>query len=134
SKLNKSIKGFTTNAYNKLLSYAYPGNVRELRNIIEYAANICQGKKIRSENLPQYIFTCQVSNSMPQPKAYDIGQQEEILHPESFKPRTGNWNDIEKEMILQALTKTRGNRSQAAEILGWGRTTLWRKLKMHGFT
>ncbi|MCJ7601539.1 MAG: sigma-54-dependent Fis family transcriptional regulator, partial [Desulfobulbaceae bacterium] len=130
----KSIKGFTTNAYNKLLSYAYPGNVRELRNIIEYAANICQGKKIRSENLPQYIFTCQVSNSMPQPKAYDIGQQEEISHPESFKPRAGNWNDIEKEMILQALTKTRGNRSKASEILGWGRTTLWRKLKMHGFT
>ena len=134
SKLNKSIKGFTTNAHNKLLSYAYPGNVRELRNIIEYAANICQGKKIRSEHLPQYIFTSQAGSTLPQPKAYDIGQQEEISRPETFKARPGNWNDIEKEMILQTLTKTRGNRSQAAEILGWGRTTLWRKLKMHGFT
>jgi len=134
AKLNKSLKGFSTNAFNKLLSYAYPGNVRELRNIIEYAANICQGKRIRSEHLPQYIFTHQVSGSLPQPKAYDSGPREETEPPESYKPRAGNWNDIEKEMILQALTKTRGNRSQAAEILGWGRTTLWRKLKTHGLT
>lgn len=132
SKLSKSIKGFSANAFAKLLSYAYPGNVRELRNIIEYAANICQGEKIRTEHLPPYISTCQVSNSITQPKAYDIGQQGQIPTPEPLKPRAGNWNDIEKEIILDALTKTRGNRSQAAKMLGWGRTTLWRKLKMHG--
>ena len=133
TKLNKSIKGFTTNALNLLLSYSYPGNVRELRNIVEYAANICQGKRVRTEHLPQYIFACQITTGAHQAAAHDsIHQEEEAPAPAPFKSRPGNWNDIEKEMILQALTKARGNRSHAAGILGWGRTTLWRKLKTHG--
>ncbi|MDD2467838.1 MAG: helix-turn-helix domain-containing protein, partial [Desulfobulbus sp.] len=43
-----------------------------------------------------------------------------------------DWSAIEKDLIIETLTQTRGNRSKAAEILGWGRTTLWRKLKIHG--
>jgi transcriptional regulator of acetoin/glycerol metabolism len=43
-----------------------------------------------------------------------------------------NWTAIEKEMILQALTTGKGNRQKAAELLGWGRTTLWRKIRQYG--
>ena len=43
-----------------------------------------------------------------------------------------DWLAIERELIVNTLTSTRGNRSRAAGILGWGRTTLWRKLKLHG--
>ena len=43
-----------------------------------------------------------------------------------------DWLAIEKELIVNTLTQTRGNRSKAAALLGWGRTTLWRKLKSHG--
>ena len=132
TKLNKSIKGFTTNALNLLLNYSYPGNVRELRNIVEYAANICQGKRVRTEHLPQYIFACQITTGTHQATAHETGRHDMDVPAETFKTRPGNWNDIEKEMILQALTKSRGNRSHAAGILGWGRTTLWRKLKTHG--
>jgi transcriptional regulator of acetoin/glycerol metabolism len=46
----------------------------------------------------------------------------------------GDWLAIERQLIVDTLTRTRGNRSQAATILGWGRTTLWRKLKRHGLT
>ncbi|MBW1749366.1 MAG: helix-turn-helix domain-containing protein, partial [Deltaproteobacteria bacterium] len=45
--------------------------------------------------------------------------------------KTGGWTEVEKEMIMDALRKTGGNRSKAAEILGWGRTTLWRKLNKY---
>ncbi len=48
-------------------------------------------------------------------------------------PASGkDWLAIEKDLIIETLTQTRGNRTKAAEILGWGRTTLWRKLKTHG--
>lgn len=43
-----------------------------------------------------------------------------------------DWLALEKELIISTLTQTRGNRSNASDILGWGRTTLWRKLKTHG--
>ena len=46
----------------------------------------------------------------------------------------GDWLAIERQLIVDTLTRTRGNRSRAAGILGWGRTTLWRKLKQHGLT
>ena len=42
------------------------------------------------------------------------------------------WGEIEKDIILKSLTKTGGNRSRAAELLGWSRSKLWRKIKHHG--
>ncbi len=45
---------------------------------------------------------------------------------------TGTWKDMEKQMILEALRQAKGHRGHAAEILGWGRSTLWRKMKALG--
>jgi transcriptional regulator of acetoin/glycerol metabolism len=42
------------------------------------------------------------------------------------------WDDVEKEMIIEALRKSRGKRNEAAKMLGWARSTLYRKLKYHG--
>jgi transcriptional regulator of acetoin/glycerol metabolism len=42
------------------------------------------------------------------------------------------WEDVQRKMILEALVKTGGRKSQAAELLGWGRSTLWRKMKYFG--
>ena len=55
SRFKKKIKSFSTNAHKILLDYYYPGNVRELRNIVEYAVNICDGDQIRPQFLPAYI-------------------------------------------------------------------------------
>ncbi|MEG6552097.1 helix-turn-helix domain-containing protein, partial [Desulfocurvibacter africanus] len=43
-----------------------------------------------------------------------------------------SWPDVERRMILDALVRAGGRRSKAAEILGWGRSTLWRKMKSYG--
>ncbi len=42
-----------------------------------------------------------------------------------------NWREMERRLISEALLKTRGNRTRAAKLLGWGRSTLWRKMKQH---
>ena len=55
AKLSKEISGFTRKTIDKLNRYHYPGNVRELRNIVEYAITICQERKIGTKDLPQYL-------------------------------------------------------------------------------
>jgi DNA-binding NtrC family response regulator len=42
------------------------------------------------------------------------------------------WEEVERRLILDALVKSRGRRARAAELLGWGRSTLWRKMKRYG--
>ncbi|MDR3630624.1 MAG: sigma 54-interacting transcriptional regulator [Desulfocapsaceae bacterium] len=132
ARLNKKISGFTIRSLEQLTAYSYPGNIRELRNIVEYCANICQDDRIRSEHLPKYLL------STPLPPAKE-GQDEQAAKTErsvingSDPSRIGkDWMSFEKEMVINALIKTHGNRSKAAKELGWGRTTLWRKLNIHG--
>ncbi len=138
--LKKPIKGFSKKSIEILTDYRYPGNVRELRNIVEYAVNICQEKKIHEESLPKYLFS-------PQTDPEDVTMEEQRPVETVSLPQTiqsvgktdtspvlvsDGWGAVEKEMILDAMRKTGGNRSRAARILGWGRTTLWRKLNRYG--
>ncbi|MEA3546473.1 MAG: sigma 54-interacting transcriptional regulator [Thermodesulfobacteriota bacterium] len=141
SGLNKNIQSFNSKSIDILTSYAYPGNVRELRNIVEYAVNICQGTKVQRKCLPRYLFSPAEVLKKPEPSDQETyitakTPQEEQSDTAETKTarRTGGWQAVEKEMILEALKKSRGNRSQAARTLGWGRTTLWRKLNRHGLT
>ncbi len=126
SRLNKGSRSFTSTADDMLNNYNYPGNVRELRNIVEYAANICHDSHITHKALPKYIF-------MPQ----EIGDKNLIMDGsqqsphQKAAPKKGAWKEVEKEMIIEALKTSGGKRSQACKILGWGRTTLWRKLKQY---
>ena len=130
TRLKKPIKGFSTKALRLLLDFTYPGNVRELRNIVEYAVNICEEDQILLKHLPAYLTD---------PNARDWDREEEKKEPQALwapEPQTRmpekDWASAEKTMIMDALLKTRGRRSKAAEILGWGRSTLWRKMKHHG--
>ena len=67
----------------------------------------------------------------------EAGQEKETQMDASAKTAVyagsmpGGWGDVEKIMILNALTKTKGNRSKTAELLGWSRSKLWRKIKHH---
>jgi transcriptional regulator of acetoin/glycerol metabolism len=47
-------------------------------------------------------------------------------------PGNATWNDVERSLIVEALLECNGNRGAAATQLGWGRSTLWRKMKRHG--
>ena len=129
TKLGRNVDGFTKKAMNSLSSYHYPGNVRELRNIAEYSANICQGNKVGIKDLPHYLFRAPAS-PVPAPAAIAPAIKSSAVREQPID-KTGGWTEVEKEIIMDALRKTGGNRSRAAEILGWGRTTLWRKLNKY---
>ena len=129
TKLIRNITGFSKESIALLNSYHYPGNVRELRNIMEHATSMCQEGDILVDHLPQNLV---------EPEKYPLTTGRLItssLSPVIEKPleslKTGGWAEVEKEKIMEALRMAEGNRSAAAQILGWGRTTLWRKIKKY---
>lgn len=131
--LNKNINGFSREAVDILMRYAYPGNVRELRNIVEYAANICQGEMVMPDHLPSYMHSHagHVSAGASAALKQDAPAVSEHAETEDLSILS-SWPEIEKKKILQALMGTGGNRGKAAKILGLGRSTLWRKIKQYG--
>jgi two-component system, NtrC family, response regulator AtoC len=132
SKLGKNISGFTPEALKVLNDYPFPGNVRELKNITEYTVNICQGGKIDADHLPAYIFEARTSTEIadePGPVEVQVPQRAQQPVAENNEKKT--WFDQERQLIMDALLKSGGRRNDAAEFLGWGRSTLWRKMKQH---
>ncbi len=106
---NKKIKGFTKEAMEVLMNYSFPGNVRELENIIERAIMLEKSPSITPESLPQTI------------KMFHI----ETLEPDKIK----TIEEFNKEYAERVLDLYGGNKSKAAEVLGISRTSLWRILK-----
>lgn len=129
SRFAKQIKGFSEDARRILQSYRFPGNVRELRNIVEYAVNVCEGSQIEREHLPAYLWHNTSEND-----EIDLGRNvaEPVQFPEKGERRRMSWTDAERQMIMEALVKVQGRRNAAAKMLGFCRSTLWRKMKRHG--
>ncbi|MEK6776138.1 MAG: sigma-54 dependent transcriptional regulator [bacterium] len=108
-KYHKKITGFTPEAMKVLKSYSFPGNVRELENIIERAIILEKGPLISPESLPQSI---------------------KMFHIETVEPgRVKTLDNLNKDYAEQVLALVGGNKSKAAELLGISRTSLWRILK-----
>jgi two-component system response regulator HydG len=104
----KAIKGFTPQAMDLLIHYNWPGNIRELENAIERAVVLLSGEYITGRELPLAIA------SQPTPQ-----RQEQRIQP---------LVEVEKELILAALEKTGGNKTEAARQLGITRKTLLAKI------
>ena len=98
-----------------LLNYDYPGNVRELENILEHALIICREAIIQPDHLPDYVR--QVRHTVAAPK----------LAAAPAEPHSR-----ERQRIVAALEKAGGHRRNAAQELRMERTTLWRKMKKYG--
>jgi len=129
SRLGKEVKGFSEEARQKLLTYPYPGNVRELRNVIEYAVNVCGEDRIGPEHLPSYLFDAAV-NGLEEERSDSVPP---VVSDSPREHVSGtSWSEVERQLILDALAKVKGRRGEAAKILGWGRSTLWRKIKRYG--
>lgn len=94
---------------NVLMHYSYPGNVRELENIVERAIILEKGHLITPDSLPQTIKMFQI----------------ETLEPDEVK----TIEQLNKEYSEKVLDMFGGNKSKAAEVLGISRTSLWRILK-----
>jgi transcriptional regulator with PAS, ATPase and Fis domain len=106
---SRRIEAIAPETHARLLAYQWPGNVRELRNVIEYAFAIGEGPVLEADELPPEL------RGEPPPRSTRA-------HPMSAE-------DEEKVRILEALRIAGGLKSQAAELLGISRTTLWRKMR-----
>ncbi len=136
-ELKKVIQGFTAPALSLLMDYSYPGNVRELSNIIECAANMCPEKKITPEYLSDNIRFPSLSSPSEKGTKVEKTDGEQILRRLSEDRNTifaDNWKGTEKNMIMETLLFCKGKKGAAAKELGWGRSTLWRKMKQHGIS
>jgi DNA-binding NtrC family response regulator len=107
-RYTQKITGFTKEAMEILMSYSFPGNVRELENIIERAIIIEKNSFITPESLPQSL------------KMFHIETME------SSKIKT--MDELNKEYAVRVVEMLGGNKSKAAELLGISRTSLWRIL------
>ncbi len=111
-ELGKEVKGFTPEAEKLLLTYHWPGNVRELKHAIERAVITSKSPYIGVYDMPPHIHRSQETFS------------------NTISLRIGlKMKDIEREVIKRTLIYTGGNKKKAAEVLGIGLATLYRKLR-----
>ncbi|MBI3592279.1 MAG: sigma-54-dependent Fis family transcriptional regulator [Nitrospirae bacterium] len=108
-KSNKKIKGFSKETMRILMHYSFPGNVRELENIIERAIILENSPLITPESLPQSITMFQI----------------ETIEPGKLK----TMDELNREYAEKVVEMFGGNKSKAAELLGISRTSLWRILR-----
>jgi DNA-binding NtrC family response regulator len=112
-KHDRKIKSLDKDAARVLLGYAWPGNVRQLRNVVENIVVMAPDTRITLDDLPSEIYT---------PPGMGPNRQLENLAGISIE-------EAEKELIRNTLAMVSGNREQAANILGIGERTLYRKIK-----
>ncbi|MEJ2232718.1 MAG: sigma 54-interacting transcriptional regulator [Syntrophobacterales bacterium] len=117
-KQSKQIKKVSPSALRILLNYDFPGNVRELENIIEHAIILTKGIEIQPRNLPSYLRSKQRE---PLARA-EISEEQDLAVLER----------VERDLIARALERNGGNTGAAAKELGIHRSTLWRKMKRYG--
>ncbi|WP_022663588.1 sigma-54 interaction domain-containing protein [Desulfospira joergensenii] len=133
-QLDKKINGLSDEALAVLLHYPYDGNIRELKNIVEYAVNVTTEPFIHPRHLPSYLLeTADPGNpGFPQPVSDPFTDNPHFPGEsplEKNPPAHHTWTDVQKDMIMNALRKAKGRKGEAAKLLGWGRSTLWRKMK-----
>lgn len=110
-KMGHSLDGFSPGVSEHLLLHNWPGNIRELQNVIERAVALCSGDIIQAEDLPRTL-----RKAIAKPKG-----------PDNIRPL----DQIELTYILTALEMTKGNKKLAAEKLNISLASLYRKLKEH---
>jgi two-component system response regulator AtoC len=104
----RHIEAIAGDVYDMLMGYPWPGNVRELRNVIEYAFAVGEGPVLRASEVPP-----ELRGELP-PHAKKSARDPE---------------EEERQRIREALRLAGGQKSQAAELLGISRTTLWRRMR-----
>lgn len=111
AEFNKNIIGVSSDVMDLFMNYSWPGNIRELRHIIEYASIICKNYNLTTSDLP---------DDFEKPQAIE----------DSWTPSGKNSPD--EEVLINALKETKWNKAEASRLLGISRQTLYRKLKEAG--
>ncbi|MBU4054145.1 MAG: sigma-54 dependent transcriptional regulator, partial [Proteobacteria bacterium] len=112
-KTTKKILGLTPEAMDRLISYAWPGNIRELRNAIEFAFVLCSSGAIDVKHLP--------------PKLVQSAQASGIV-----KVNLPVEDSLQRQELVKILKEVHGNQSEAAKKLGVSRVTVWKRMKKYG--
>jgi PAS domain S-box-containing protein len=113
TETGKPVEAVSQEAMDLMIDYPWPGNVRELENAIGHAFVHCSGEVILPEHLPQDLLGGPAG-------------------PGSAPMSLGSLEDMERSAIAGMLKRCKGNRSLAAQRLGIGRSSLWRKIKKYG--
>jgi PAS domain S-box-containing protein len=111
----KEIQGLSPEVFPTIMAHDFPGNVRELENIIEYATVVCKDGLIGFEHLPDFLKNAEESRLNRLPEA-----------------RPCSLDEMERSYIREALRRNQWNRSATAAEMGIHPTTLWRKMKRLG--
>lgn len=122
--LSRQLVGFTPDAMDALRRYPYPGNVRELQNIIERAAVLCRGQVIGVDDLPPALL-----DNAPPARFQLSASPEEPWTPMTLEDAL---REPERRILTRALDANAWNRQKTADQLGINRTTLYKKMKQHG--
>ncbi|MBI5603415.1 MAG: sigma 54-interacting transcriptional regulator [Deltaproteobacteria bacterium] len=112
-KSGKPIQGINPETMEVFMGYDWPGNIRELRSVFEYAFVTCPEGLIQPHHLPSSLF--QRSGRTPSPERVPVNPMEK-----------------KKQELLEALKQAKGNQSEAARILGVSRVTIWNRMKQFG--
>jgi PAS domain S-box-containing protein len=117
ARRNKNIEGVTPQVLEILMRHEFPGNVRELENVIEYGFVLCHDRLIEVRHLPEDL------------------QPEDLARSPRTRRRSGSaLQRAEADAIRETLAATHGHVGRAAEELGISRTTLWRKMHKYGIS
>ena len=108
-ELNRTVEGFDSDAAELLASHSWPGNLRELNNVVKRAVLLTRGNKITTAELTQAMGQIRTDNVLQ-------------LHDE----------DMERQRIITALQQTNGNKAKAARLLGVDRKTIYNKIEKLG--
>ncbi|MDQ2180680.1 sigma-54 dependent transcriptional regulator [Marinifilum sp. D714] len=116
SELNKEIEKFSDEVLDKFRTYSWPGNLRELRNVVRRSVLLSQGNQVEIISLPTEIL-----NDQPKNDVVIEGSNLKLIQAAN-----------EKELIISTLRKVNFNKSKAARLLNIDRKTLYNKIKQYG--
>jgi transcriptional regulator with GAF, ATPase, and Fis domain len=129
--------GISEDARETLLSHSWPGNVRELRNAIERAVILCGGGLITREHLPIALAERRALGAAASPAAVTAGGPANATADSGgieFPEEGVRLESVERDLLLKSLSRARGNKSEAARLLGLTRGQLYSLLRRHGLT
>ncbi|MGL1937244.1 MAG: sigma-54 dependent transcriptional regulator [Fibrobacterales bacterium] len=126
NETNKNVTNIDKAAQIALSSYDYPGNIRELENIIEHGVVLAEDGVIKLEDLPPQLH--ETPDYLQLPKSTGSNTIDEITRESK---ELLSLADVEKAHIIRALTILKNNQTEVAKKLGISRSTLWRKLQDH---
>ncbi len=128
SKMGLAVEPLSPEVQRRLLAYDFPGNVRELKNMLERAIILSDGGRIELKHLPERILTSRIEVApVDQAGAASPGSGAAI----DFIPGVDSMETLEEKLIVHALEQTRGAKAEAARLLGISRFQLLRRMQKY---